>query len=165
MKPAYWLILGAFVLVALGGGAVVTNQLTSGNGASGGGSFPDFVMLFAEAIASAEGFFRSGSRPQRNNNPGDLTLAFGQPTTGKDGSFPIFATVDAGWTALYTQVNEMFFGGSAYYNPSMTIAQVGYTYANGANDPQGAANWAVNVASYLGVTSDTVLSDLMGAQS
>ena len=49
----------------------------------------------------------------------------------------------------------MFYGGSQYYNSSMTIAEVGNLYANG--DP----NWAHNVAAALGVTTDTTLQSLM----
>lgn len=122
-----------------------------------GGSLSQFssvVIRIAQAIASAEGFHTSGSRPNRNNNPGDLTYAFGYPTSGVDGAFPIFSTVTDGWNALYTQVQEMFDGTSAYYNPGMTISQIGLLYAGG--DP----NWATNVASYLGVTPDTVIGGL-----
>jgi hypothetical protein len=35
----------------------------------------DFLFKLASAIASAEGFFVSGSLPQRFNNPGDLRQA------------------------------------------------------------------------------------------
>lgn len=60
-------------------------------------------MTFLEAIAREEGFYQDGSRPQRNNNPGDLVYApesihFG--ATGSDGRFAIFPTVEMGWDAL-----------------------------------------------------------------
>ena len=107
------------------------------------------VVLFAEAIATAEGFYVPGSKSQRQNNPGNLSAG---------GSTLVFSDPNAGWQALYTQVNLMFSGGSAYYNPNMTIQQVGYIYADGLHDPQGAANWSGNVASELGVTTTTTLA-------
>ena len=149
MKNAtLWLLLALAVAAALAGGAVLTLPPGTQN---------PIVTMFANAIAFAEGFFVAGSRSQRNNNPGDVTDSFGQATTGQDGPFPIFATVQDGWDALYEQVYLMFYGGSKHYNSSMTIAQVGAIYANG--DP----NWANNVAANLGVTTDTTLNQLMTA--
>ena len=71
-----------------------------------------------------------------------------------------YGTADDGWNALYAQVNAMFQGTSGFYNPGMSINEVAYTYADGAHDPQGAANWANNVAATLGVTTDTTLSSI-----
>lgn len=110
----------------------------------------------ASAIAFAEGFYAAYSRPARNNNPGDLTYAFGYPTMGQDGPFPIFATVDDGWLALKKQVSEMLDDTSKNFKSTMTIAQIGIVYAGG--DPGG--NWARNVAQYLGVTTDTVIGTI-----
>lgn len=112
------------------------------------------VSKIAQAIATAEGFHIQGSRPQRNNNPGDLTSSFGFQTSGQDGPFPVFQSVTNGWNALYMQVSDMLSGNSSYYNPGMTISQIGAAYA--PNQPQ----WANNVASALGVTTETVLGDI-----
>jgi hypothetical protein len=135
MKSWHWLILGGFVLLAISGGFMVT------------GNWPDIVKRFAEAIASAEGYFISGSVPNRRNNPGDLSDASGVIQ---------YPTPEAGWQALYHQVNLMFFGDPSQtrYNSSMTITQVAQTYAENWQ------NWAQNVAGYLGVSPDTKLSDL-----
>lgn len=56
-----------------------------------------------KAIATVEGFYKPGERPQRNNNPGDLVFCpeaveFG--ATRSDGRFAIFPSVDAGWEGL-----------------------------------------------------------------
>lgn len=115
--------------------------------------YPAYVRRFSSAIANAEGENKAGSVPQRQNNPGDLV---------GPGGIKTFPTVQAGWDALYKQVQMMFDGSSAYYDPTMSISDIAYLYANGANDPQGASNWASNVASYLGVTTDTTLEQLMG---
>src|SRR6516165_5090507 len=129
MKPWHWVALVIIAALALGGSAAM-------NTGPGG-----IVQQFAQAIANAEGWFVAGSRPQRNNNPGNLT--------DSAGAFRIFSTVADGWAALYEQVSLMFYGGSAHYDPSMTIAQVGAIYAAGDS------NWSNNVASYLGVTPQT----------
>ena len=152
MKGWQWIVVIAFIAAAAAGGAVLTSSVPG---------TPDIVQRFASAIATAEGFFLAGSRAQRNNNPGNVTSSFGQSTTGQDAQFPIFATVADGWQALYNQVYKMFYGGSVYYNPSMTISQVGFIYADGAHDPSGAFNWAANVAAAMGVTTDTPLTTLM----
>lgn len=142
-----WLIIGGAAALAIMGGGLLTMTIPPD-------SVPDIVKRFANAIATAEGFFVNGSRPQRNNNPGDIM---------SNGQFVVYSTTEDGWSALYGQVYKMFYGGSAYYNPSMTISQVAYYYANGSGDPTGAANWANNVAGVMGVTPDTTLQTLMGA--
>jgi hypothetical protein len=146
VRGSEWLILGLLVVLALAGGSVLMTNIPPGG-------FPDIVRRFSEAIARAEGAFVEGSRPQRNNNPGDI-MAHGQ--------YVVYSSIDEGWQALYAQVYKMFYGGSLYYNPTMTISQVAYYYADGKDDPNGAANWAQNVSNYLGVTPDTTLNSLMG---
>lgn len=114
-----------------------------------------FIDDFAAAIAYAEGFYVSGSRPARDNNPGDLTV----DTTGKavatDGPFMVYATIADGWDALKRQIELMLSGASAYYDPSMTISEIAAKYT--ATDPEA---WAANVASQLGTTVDSTLSAL-----
>jgi hypothetical protein len=147
MKDWLWWALGLGVVAALAGGAALVATVPGVPGSP----TSDIIQTFANAIAVAEGFFIAGSRPQRTNNPGDINLA-------------TYGSVQEGWQALYNQVYLMFYGGSQYYNPSQTIAQVGYIYADGAHDPTGASNWASNVASALGVTTDTTLQQLLDAQ-
>jgi hypothetical protein len=68
-----------------------------------------------------EGFYVPGSKPQRNNNPGDLEHAPGETHEGMD---PIgsFATVEAGWAALERQLGR-------YANRGMTLQQLVEVYA------------------------------------
>lgn len=131
------LLLGALLVLGLTGGSVSK------------------VERLREAIARAEGWYVEGSRPQRNNNPGNLTKDFGYPITGHDGPFPIFLTPEWGWTALRNQVEMMLDGSSAYYDPYMTIREVAEKYTETEKDA-----WAQNVASQLGVTVDTRLADI-----
>jgi hypothetical protein len=145
-----WIIIAVFIVLSLAGGAALTGTIPGTDG-----SLPDIVMQFATAIATAEGWFVSGSKAQRNNNPGNLT--------NPSGGFMQYATVMDGWNALYAQVELMFSGGSAHYNPSMTIQQVANAYApDSPANPNQAENWANNVATFLGVSTDTTLQQLMG---
>ncbi len=121
---------------------------------AGGGARP-VVDRLADAIAWAEGFYVRGSRPERNHNPGNLTDDFGFPTIGQDGPFPIFATAAAGWAALKRQIEMMFDGSSAYYDSGMTIAELGAVYTATQQ-----TEWALNVATRLGVPTTTRLIDL-----
>ena len=112
------------------------------------------ISKIADAIAFAEGYFVSGSRPRRNNNPGDLEL----DTTGKgiarDGPYVVYATAEDGREAIEHQVRLMF-AGSHIYKPSMTISEVARHYT--ATD---AKIWARNVASHLGVAVETRLDQI-----
>src|SRR6516164_5545545 len=117
----------------------------------------DKIKAIANAIATAEGFFVSGSIAQRTNNPGDL---------GTSGSkVNSFSTLQAGWDALYNQVSMILDGSSHYYKPTMTISQVAKIYVDGpkANGmSQGATDWANNVAKELGMTATEVLATYEG---
>ena len=104
-----------------------------------------FIVKIAHAIARQEGFFVKGSLPQRHNNPGDLTDETGNR---------VFPNIDAGWRALYQQVNDMYNGASKVYNPEMTLQEMGMLYSGG--DP----NWSKNVAAMLGVDENDTLADI-----
>ena len=110
----------------------------------------------SDAIAYAEGFFVTGSRSQRNNNPGDLTVDLTGTGIGFDGAFVIYATAYDGWDALKKQVFRMIDGSSAFYNPSMSILEIAMTYTSTQQE-----TWANNVASRLGVDIDATLNDLL----
>lgn len=118
------------------------------------GSKPQIDRI-AEAIATAEGFFVKGSRSERNNNPGNLTLDFGFQTIGNDGPFPIFVNAAAGWSALKEQVRMMLDGTSHYYKPDMTIAEIAQAYTRTEQD-----EWAANVARELGVSINTPINQV-----
>lgn len=113
------------------------------------------VQSFAQGIAQAEGFGIAGAIPTVTNNPGDLEI--GDIGNGTNGGKTIFATVAQGWTALYNQVALMFSGNSAYYSPSMTIAEVAATYTGNDNS----SGWANTVAAAVGASASTQLGSLL----
>src|SRR5262245_61473028 len=104
------------------------------------------ISKIADAIAFAEGYFVSGSRPRRNNNPGDLERDLTGKGMGRDGPYIIYATPRDGREALEQQVRLMF-RGSRIYKPSMTIGEIGRLYT--ATDSE---IWSRNVARHLGVS-------------
>ena len=110
------------------------------------------VQKIAKAIAKAEGFYVQGSLPQRAHNPGDIEE--GDKGYGLINGKTVFASDSQGWQALYNQVQAILDGKSAYYFPSMTIAQIGNIYSGG--DP----NWGQNVADELGVDIDTPIGQV-----
>lgn len=118
------------------------------------------VQQIAEAIGYAEGVYQIGSRPQRNNNPGDLTVdvAGGARAVGMDGPFMIYATLEDGWDDLRQLVRTMLDNTSRIYNRDMTILQIAREYTSTQQ-----VEWAQNVANRLGVSLDTRLSDVIPA--
>jgi hypothetical protein len=113
------------------------------------------IRRIGEAIATAEGFYVEGSRSSRNNNPGDLTVDLNGKGIGKDGMFIVYSNAADGFDALYKQISEWFAGTSSYISADMSIIQAAQVYS-----PNGAGNWASNVANYLGVSTDTPLSQI-----
>lgn len=114
------------------------------------------VTSIANAIAQMEGFNSPGTRPNVNNNPGDLISWSGVPTSNGFAQFP---TAAAGWAALYQQVqlninrglslNQFFAGGNGY---------PGYAPGGSAgNNPQAYASF---VAQQIGVDPNTPLNTL-----
>jgi hypothetical protein len=114
------------------------------------------IQSIAVAIAFAEGFYVPGSRASRNHNPGDLTVDTVGLGVGQDGPFVIYATDNDGWTALKKQVELILTNASHVYTSDMTINQIAALYTS-----TDSAAWAMNVASKLGVSPDTRISDIM----
>lgn len=148
-KQTQWLLIGLAALLVLGGGGAAVISST----------YSAVIQKIVNAIAAAEGYYVAGSRPNRNNNPGDFETDITGKGVGFDGPYVIYATAQDGFDALAKQVSLMF-GGSSIYNPSMSITEIGFHYADGAHDPAGAAAWAANVANALGVDVSTTLSSL-----
>ena len=61
------------------------------------------VSGIARAIATMEGFYKSGSLAQRNHNPGNLRSWGSLPV--RDG-YVVFPNEEAGWSALSRQVRK-----------------------------------------------------------
>ena len=114
------------------------------------------INAFAVAIAYAEGFYINGSRPQRNNNPGDLTVDIIGRGVGFDGPFVVYSTPNDGWEALRAQVGKIINNTSSIYNSNMTIAEIAQRYTTTEQ-----SSWALNVANKLGVSPDTRIGDLI----
>lgn len=113
------------------------------------------VQKIAQAIAFAEGFYVAGSRPQRNHNPGDMTLDLIGKSTGKDGPFVVYATDDDGWANLYKQVGLWINGGSSHATADSTITDIAGFYTTTDQTA-----WATNVANQLGVSVDTPIGEV-----
>ena len=113
------------------------------------------VKQLANAIASAEGWGIKGTRPTRNNNPGDLREVPGKKLPGQvriaKGEYIVFATPAAGFAALEAQLVRILEGRSAHYTLHTTINQMARTYAEVWRP------WAKNVAKRLGVPGNTTL--------
>lgn len=116
----------------------------------------DAINEFAAGIALAEGFYVGGSRAQRNNNPGNLTVDTTGKGIGKDGDFIVYSNPTDGWTALRRQVELILTNASKFYNSGMTLRQIAETYTTTDQ-----LAWATNVASKLGISIDTPVSELL----
>lgn len=113
-------------------------------------SYSPNLMAFAEGIARAEGFYVSGSIPNRAKNPGAIKVP-GWTGANLNG-ISVFDSVDQGWAQLYRQLWAIVTGSSGVYNLDMSIADMGDRYEADPGDA-----WSVNVASYLGVPRSTPL--------
>jgi hypothetical protein len=116
----------------------------------------DAIRLFSEGIALAEGFYVTGSRAQRNNNPGNLTVDTTGTSIGMDGMFVVYATAIDGWNALEQQVRLILTDASSIYNSDMTLREIGERYTTTDQ-----LAWSMNVASKLGISIDTPVSTLL----
>lgn len=117
-------------------------------------TYPAGIKNMAQAIARAEGFYVTGSIPQRAHNPGDLKLP-NSATLGSSG-ITVFPSDDAGWTALYRQLWSIVTGDSSRYNLDMSLADMAGTWTA---TQQG--SWAQNVADFLGVETSVKLWELI----
>src|SRR6266481_1214960 len=112
----------------------------------------------AQAIATMEGFFNSGTIAQRQNNPGNLRSWGNYPVVGGYVQFP---DADTGWNALYTQVDknigrgltlQEFFGGK-------TGVYGGYSpTSDNPNNPAG--SYEQYVATQTGIPATVPLNAL-----
>jgi hypothetical protein len=120
----------------------------------------DFISIWASAIAQFEGFNLPGSRPARNNNPGDLKFAGQSGATGQDSAgFAIFPDASTGFQALYNQLNKYV---RDFPNSSLLEIMAHYLGQHAASiDSQGNAfQYAGFVAGQLGTGVDTTLGEL-----
>lgn len=113
------------------------------------GTSLQFPMLDA-AITNAEGYGTPGYAYPSANNPMDLMPG------GTEATYP---TIDAGLQAGDTMLSRIAQGLSSNYSPNESLAQFGNTYSGG--NP----NFASNVASSLGVSTSTPMSQIFSMTS
>ena len=123
-----------------------------------------FIDLWAQAIATFEGYYTPGSRPARNNNPGDLKYARQPGATGQDAlGFAIFPDASTGFQALDSQLNAYVseFPGYSLYQIMEHYLGQNITAAGGEVTSQGdSSSYGNYVASAIGVDPSTTLSAL-----
>jgi hypothetical protein len=115
---------------------------------------PAHPMSFLEAIAREEGFYSAGTRPQRNNNPGDIeygkfTQAHG--AIGGDPRFAIFPDHATGFAAMLA-----LFRCSAY--AGLTISAALNKWAPPVENATNA--YIGNVCAWTGLHPDTIIDTL-----
>lgn len=115
----------------------------------------------AKAIATAEGFYVAGSRPQRFHNPGDLTELTDGVTQVKT-VLRHFTDDKAGWVALEAKLENILAGRSRVYRSGMSILEFASMWVTGR--PLSVPNnevdhWASCVAQHLHLTTkDSLLA-------
>lgn len=137
------ILLGILVFVKAVGGAVIDVTVQPN------------VQKIAQAIALAEGFYVSGSRPARNHNPGDMTQDLIGKSVGTDGIFVVYATDDDGWANLYAQIEKWLDGNSSHATSDSTILEIANFYTTTDQTA-----WATTVANELGVSLDTPIGEV-----
>ncbi len=118
----------------------------------------------ASAIEVAEGYGVPGAIPTVNNNPGDLMNWQGSGLPSDPNGFAVFPSYAAGFQALVQKVQNILSSADPeisalaqeYFGvgdtSQLTIEQLAQIYS-----PQGADNWANNVAAELGVSPSTTI--------
>jgi hypothetical protein len=107
-------------------------------------------MNVSTAIAKEEGFFTQGTRPQRNNNPGDIEFGFltrKYGATKGDPRFAVFPSLDEGWNCLECLLRYDYKG--------LTISQAINKFAPGNENDT--AQYIKNVCLWTGLTPETVI--------
>lgn len=109
------------------------------------------MLTFMEAIAREEGFNVEGSRPNRNNNPGDIEygrFAKAHGATAGDPRFAIFPDADSGFSAMRALLQGAYLG--------LTVEQALNKWAPPVENNTNA--YLANVLNWTGLTADTVLT-------
>jgi hypothetical protein len=119
----------------------------------------DVLSSVAQAIATVEGYFTSGTIANRNNNPGNLRDQTGTiyPSLPHDsGGFVIFPTAQAGWDALQNDL-------TIKANRGMTITQTISAWAPPSENNTSA--YIASVSAQTGLSPDTPLLTALSSNS
>ena len=103
--------------------------------------------------------YPNGTTAWCNNNPGNLVFC-GQPNAVADGHFAKFPTYQDGYNALKNLFINACTGQSEIYKPTMTLLEFYQIYAP-SSDNNSPENYANHVATDLGVSVDTIISNLL----
>ena len=112
------------------------------------------MITFCEAIAREEGFYVSGSRANRNNNPGNIRygyFALRHGATGTDGAFAVFPARQNGFAAM-SELLEGFYSGE-------TVTRAVNKWAPATENNTN--NYIANVCSWTGFTPETILTSAL----
>lgn len=107
----------------------------------------------AQTIQKVEGYY-PGTLAYTNNNPGNLIFVGQAGATQGAGGFAAFPSYDAGYQALLNQIQN-------YSNRGLTIQQMMDIYAPATQAGNNPTLYAQTIATSLGVTPDTLLSDAL----
>lgn len=121
-----------------------------------------FIDKWGEAIAEDEGFYKPGSRPARNHNPGDLKFARQPGAIGKDkDGFAIFPDNATGFAALDRQLQKYVRDYPGYSLLQIMAHYLGQHGDMPTVDKEGDAfRYANFVAAKMGVPATTTLRAL-----
>lgn len=111
------------------------------------------MMIFLAAVAREEGFYKPGSRPNRNNNPGDLEfrgweILYGGKK-GNDPRFAVFSSTADGFHAL-----QHLFTFNDYFGK--TLEEVFNVYAPPSENETNL--YFANVCLWTGLKPSTILT-------
>lgn len=113
-------------------------------------------MAFLEAVARMEGFYRVGTRPQRNNNPGDIEygrFAIAHGATHADGRYAVFPTPEAGFSAMRALFQAPSYKGK-------TVAEAIHRWA--PPEENDTAQYVLSVCRWSGCKPSDTIDDLLG---
>ena len=119
----------------------------------GMGSVSPSADTIAQTIQKVEGYY-PGTLAYTNNNPGNLIYVGQAGATPGAGGFAAFPSYDAGYQALLNQIQN-------YANRGLTIDQMMAIYAPATQAGNNPGLYAQTIASSLGVTPDTLVSDAL----
>jgi hypothetical protein len=116
---------------------------------------PAIPHSFLQAVAREEGFYLANTRPQRNNNPGDIE--FGKFTqahgaTAGDPRFAIFNSADDGFACMRSLFQSAGYKG-------LTVSQALNRWAPPVENQTNA--YIANVCKWTGATPDMVIDGIL----
>lgn len=119
-------------------------------------------ISFIHAIGREEGVLESGTRPSRNNNPGDLEyhdwqIPYGAKleaaTPYRKARFSVFPSLDQGYAALAHLLQFPLYRGK-------TVHEVLNEFAP-PSDGNNTSSYEANVCSWVGCSPDTIVDTLL----